>query len=226
MSDNITLKHSSKVGEKIVKDVDTTSPHTKIFPGQGGLIENPAKHDVLCGRGGRVNAHEGNLLFRTHVAAFKFEYVLLTKKIEKSNMQCEIVKLIRKLDPPGRFLKIDQASMLWIEIGDDSARKKAGQALREDAPELRDGLYKEEKINERKEKKAQMRIEAKIANDVRIAKNKSKRKKDNVKKRACLTKHGKTISNDAKAAREAEKKTARRYFLSSQLKSYSNTSSW
>merc|ERR1739844_485384 len=37
----------------------------------------------------------------------------------------------------GRFLKKDDESGLWIEIGDDQAREKTSQALRQKAPDFR-----------------------------------------------------------------------------------------
>ena len=37
----------------------------------------------------------------------------------------------------GRFLKEDPVTGAWVEIGDERAVKKTGQALRESAPELR-----------------------------------------------------------------------------------------
>lgn len=123
-----------------------------IPPGHGGLIKTPAKNDVLSGRGGRVNAHEGNIRFRNLVGELKHEYVSKsTKKLDKAQIAAKIVRLIRKSDPSGRFLKMDTDSNLWIEIGDDKARKKAGQALREDAPEVRGVLDKEKEDNDKNE---------------------------------------------------------------------------
>jgi len=138
-------------GQSSVTD-DDDDMLANIPPGQGGLIKNPAKNDVLSGRGGRVNAHEGNIRFRNLVGELKHEYVAKsTKKLDKAHIASKIVKLIRKMNPPGRFLKVDGESKLWIEIGDDKARKKAGQALREDAPEVRSGLDKEKDEVEQKE---------------------------------------------------------------------------
>lgn len=125
---------------------------SSIPPGYGGLIKTPGKNDVLSGRGGRVNAHEGNIRFRNLVGELKHEYVSKsTKKLDKAHIAAKIVRLIRMSDPPGRFLKVDNESKEWIEIGDDKARKKAGQALREDAPEVRSGMDKEKDEHEQKE---------------------------------------------------------------------------
>ena len=40
------------------------------------------------------------------------------------------------MDPPGRFLKQDPATKLWLDIGDKKSLDKTRQALREGAPEL------------------------------------------------------------------------------------------
>lgn len=103
-----------------------------------GPIAEPNENDVLCGRGGRINAHEGNVQFRDIVMANKKEYLAkTTKKLEKAHIAARVVEFIRTLDPPGRFLKEDADTGLWYDVGDAKAIKKAGQALREDAPDIR-----------------------------------------------------------------------------------------
>lgn len=109
-----------------------------IMPGHEGLVTKPNVNDVLSGRGGRINNHKGNVHFRQLVNETKLKYMAkTTKKLEKVQIANQIVHKIRSMDPPGRFLKEDPKSGLWIEIGDERARKKAGQALREKAPETR-----------------------------------------------------------------------------------------
>jgi hypothetical protein len=96
------------------------------------------ENDVLAGRGGRINAHIGNVQFRDMVAARKKEYLAKsTKKLEKAHIAAEVVRIIRNMTPSGRFLKADPDG-LWYDIGDQKAIKKVGQALREDAPDVRD----------------------------------------------------------------------------------------
>ena len=115
-----------------------TPPRPQIPPGHSGTIRTPHAHDVLSGRGGRINSHPGNVRFREKVDAYKREYLdPRTKKVEKARIAARIVGTIRCLDPSGRFLKEDPHTGLWMEIGDERAWKKAGQALRESAPEIR-----------------------------------------------------------------------------------------
>jgi hypothetical protein len=94
--------------------------------------------DVLSGRGGATNSHSGNRVFRTLVKQYQGQY-LQAKKRDKPAVASIIVELIRKKG--GRFLRradtSPQGHVLWIDIGDERAREKCCQALREGAPELR-----------------------------------------------------------------------------------------
>ena len=47
------------------------------------------------------------------------------------------MRAVRVQNPPGRFLQKDEKSGLWYDIGDQKAREKTSQALREGAPEIR-----------------------------------------------------------------------------------------
>jgi len=101
-------------------------------------VKTPHANDVLSGRGGRINSHSGNVRFRELVDSLKREYLdPRTKKIEKARIAASIISSIRSLEPSGRFLKEDPHTGLWLEIGDERAWKKSGQALRESAPEIR-----------------------------------------------------------------------------------------
>lgn len=102
-------------------------------------IERPHGNDVLSGRGNFVNAHPGNKRFRQYVTTQRENYVA-TPKSEKPLFAKMIVNTIRNLNPPGRFLKQDQKSELWFEIGDKAAWNKTRQALREGAPIIKEQL--------------------------------------------------------------------------------------
>ena len=113
-------------------------PVLNVPPRGIGPISDPNENDVLCGRGGRINSHAGNVKFRDVINAKKKEYLApTTKKLEKAHIAASIVNEIRGMNPPGRFLKEDRDTGLWFDIGDAKAIKKAGQALREDAPDIR-----------------------------------------------------------------------------------------
>jgi len=97
-------------------------------------------NDVLCGRGGLTNHHPGNVFFRRMVRMRQEDYLRASKR-DKAGVARDIVDTIRKLDPPGRFLKKDSTNPgMWVEIGNRKAREKTSQALREGAPEKREEL--------------------------------------------------------------------------------------
>lgn len=99
-------------------------------------IRTPHDHDVLCGRGGGTNNHIGNENFRVLVTRKKREYLNSSKR-EKPLVSKSIVDEIRGMNPPGRFLQKNESTNLWYDIGDQKAREKTSQALREGAPEIR-----------------------------------------------------------------------------------------
>jgi len=93
-----------------------------------------------------VNGREGNVRYRNLVNSVKTEYLSpQTRKLEKSHVAARVVYTIRKYN--GRFLKFDNATGYWYEIGDKAAFRKTGQALREGAPQLR-SEEKEDRVDE------------------------------------------------------------------------------
>ena len=96
----------------------------------------------------RINSHEGNVQFRDIVADTKKDYLAKsTKKLEKAHIAAGVVQQIRQMEPSGRFLKEDGDTGMWWDIGDAKAIKKVGQALREDAPEIRDEIIPDDNNN-------------------------------------------------------------------------------
>ena len=77
-----------------------------------------------------TNHHKGNKRFRDIVALHRPDYVR-APKIQKPSVARVIVRAIRNGDPPGRFLRKDEKSGKWIDIGDKKAAEKTSQALRE-----------------------------------------------------------------------------------------------
>eukprot|EP00978_Attheya_sp_CCMP212_P031856 scaffold121976_cov47-Attheya_sp.AAC.1 len=102
-------------------------------------MKKPHPHDVLCGRGGGTNNHPGNEHFRDLVNARKVAYLHSSKR-KKPLVSRGIVETIRSMDPPGRFLLKDESTGTWRDIGDQKAREKTSQALREGAPVIRRGI--------------------------------------------------------------------------------------
>lgn len=106
----------------------------KPNPKESTTMENVSEHDVLCGRGGATNVHPGNRFFRSLISKFRVQY-LRSRKIDKPHISRSVVGEIRSRK--GRFLKKDEKTGVWCEIGDDLAREKTSQALRQRAPDYR-----------------------------------------------------------------------------------------
>jgi len=86
------------------------------------------KLDVLSGRGGGTNNHEGNRYFRRLCDQRRHDYVM-SKKMRKKGIAKDIVEDIRS--GGGRFLKRDDKTGDWEDIGEQKAISKTSQALRE-----------------------------------------------------------------------------------------------
>jgi len=99
-------------------------------------IRDPSPNDILYGRGGGTNHHPGNKRYRKLVEDRKIEYVN-SKRLDKPVVALDIVKKWRSQSPPGRFLRMDDKTGLWSDVGDKKAREKTSQALREKAPQIR-----------------------------------------------------------------------------------------
>lgn len=90
----------------------------------------PHVNDVLLGRGGNNNKHVGNAQLRKLARARVRVYSEASKK-DKSRISRDLVIHVRNMSPPGRFLKRNAFNEDWEDVGDDIAREKASQALRD-----------------------------------------------------------------------------------------------
>ena len=96
-------------------------------------------HDVLSGRGVNIAHHPGNERFRALVTTRADEsYCTAYSASEKRAVAEEIIRHIKALDPPGRFLKRDGRGQVsrglngpWEELSEREAIKKTCQALRD-----------------------------------------------------------------------------------------------
>merc|ERR1712232_1114082 len=87
--------------------------------------------------GGRSNHHPGNKRYREEVVNFRPLYASLETDKEKTDMSQRLVDVIEQFG--GRFLEEDKVkdgnswiSLGWYVVPNIVARRKAGQALRED----------------------------------------------------------------------------------------------
>jgi hypothetical protein len=93
-------------------------------------IDLPRQMDVLCGRGGGINKHVGNRMYRRVVEYNKSMYRHVPKR-HRMLVSQSIVQTI--LNEGGRFLQADgsSSSSRWKEIPFRRAVQKTSQALRE-----------------------------------------------------------------------------------------------
>jgi len=138
-------------------------------------IRKPHPHDVLSGRGGGINSHPGNKVFREWIRERKEAYNLAVTKSEKAGVAHQVMNLVRNQQPPGRFLQRDPNSTaghnLWVEIDGNRALAKTSQALREGAPQIR-AAHREEigtKVERARKSKRKSRAAASISSTPSLA---------------------------------------------------------
>ena len=94
---------------------------SKESPSNG--IKTPNAMDVLGGRGGNINRHEGNIKFREEAGKLKSKYRESSRQ-EKPLVAEEVVNRVKEFG--GRFLeKYDDD--LWYEMTDTDAKTKAAR---------------------------------------------------------------------------------------------------
>lgn len=103
------------------------NPRKKIVP-QNKKYAELTKKDVLMGRGGKSNHHEGNARYREQVEKSQGSYKKTDDKDEKTKISEELVRYIKS--DGGNFLEKDETG--YYIIDDVVARRKVSQALRED----------------------------------------------------------------------------------------------
>lgn len=97
-----------------------------------GILSTPTNtnQDVLFGRGGRTNHHPGNKRLRDIVNKYRDVYHSATKT-DKPLVSRLIVTALRNADPPSRFLRKNDETTRWEDVGDKRAAEKVSQTLRE-----------------------------------------------------------------------------------------------
>ena len=84
--------------------------------------------DVLCGRGGKSNNHDGNKRYRHVIGDFRRQYRGTPTKNDKTALSRSIVEYVNRYG--GRFLKMNKLDQ-WVILTTGEARRKTAQALRE-----------------------------------------------------------------------------------------------
>ena len=123
-----------KVGANYMLPVATmnSTNAADIFPRDG---------DILFGRGGRTNHHPGNKRLREVVNKYRDTYNS-AKKTDKPKVSKLIVSAL--FEAGSRFLRMNEVTGRWEDVGDKRAAEKVSQTLRE-----KDAEQKEEYLARR-----------------------------------------------------------------------------
>lgn len=89
----------------------------------------PTESDVLLGRGARVCRHPGNIRLRELADSMVERYRKGPEKDNKTKLSEELVENVH-VQMKGKFLKLDNYTKQWYEVGHDTARVKCDQVLR------------------------------------------------------------------------------------------------
>jgi hypothetical protein len=65
------------------------------------------------------------------VALYADEYAAVTSRVGKSAIVSSIIHRVRSLSPDGGFIRKDESTCRWYEVGDLLAREKVGQTMRD-----------------------------------------------------------------------------------------------
>jgi hypothetical protein len=122
-------EHEPRTESKVSNPISSTGENF----GKGkqyDAIKTPNINDILLGRGGHNNKYIGNERLRQIVADQVKCYATGTK-LKKSKMVRAIVRHIRSLDPPGRFLRFTYGTKMYEDAGDKFATEKVSQVFRD-----------------------------------------------------------------------------------------------
>jgi hypothetical protein len=102
-------------------------------------VKEPSREDVLFGRGGGTNFHQGNMHYRAKIKSKQRDYINARQRAIKTIIISDIIEQVHT--EGGRFLKQDDKDKLWYEVDEKEVKKKTSQTLREGAPLLlREGM--------------------------------------------------------------------------------------
>ncbi|OEU18012.1 hypothetical protein FRACYDRAFT_238443 [Fragilariopsis cylindrus CCMP1102] len=119
----------------------------------------PSKFDVICAPGKTAKIHSGNIFYRTLIQDAVECYSKATSKYEKTSIVTQIADAVQARSSEGGFIKKDKSNGFYYVVGDDFAREKIGQ-------NLRDSLSTLYKSSTRAKRTRRMAINAKLTTDI------------------------------------------------------------
>lgn len=125
-ADELLSPSSSCLLESHLEATPSHSDGNSYHLGENYTI-NP--YDVMCGRGKATLVNNGNIIFRQIIATFLKQFLGCKKRVDKQICIAEIIDTVRSSG--GHFLKQDQITKDWHDIGDKAAADKIGHSLRD-----------------------------------------------------------------------------------------------
>ena len=119
---------TSQISIPVMSSANLPVSTPEFAPTIGGIT--PRDEDVLFGRGGRTNLWPGNRRLRQIVNEYRSIY-RQAKKVDKPKVSKLIVAALRAATPPSRFLRVNETTNQWEDVGDRRASEKVSQSLRE-----------------------------------------------------------------------------------------------
>jgi hypothetical protein len=131
-SNSYTSLDFSSISEKLDPTICLSSAPTAVTTSfklkSKSFLYGLQSVDVLCGRDKVSHAHSGNKKFRQIIEKHREGYQTASCREKKTSITCQIVNMIR--DCEGHFLKRDDVTGEWSDVGDDYAHEKVAHALR------------------------------------------------------------------------------------------------
>jgi hypothetical protein len=116
---NESISHDDTHDNKIQES--RKSKRSSIPPGVKAV-------DVLCGRDKVSHSHIGNKRFRRIIESFREQYQHAESRDQKTQISSQVIDMIHK--DGGRFMKLEESTGLWEEVGSQYEREKVSHALR------------------------------------------------------------------------------------------------
>jgi hypothetical protein len=121
----IKRRRQKEYTAKLVSTEGRRSPFSTVI---ASGVELPSRFDVLLGKGRPCQEYYGNKRLHDIIACHYDEYNNAERRDKKSKIADQLVNVIKA--SPGRFLKRDEKSGLWVEVNDKEAREKVCHGLR------------------------------------------------------------------------------------------------
>ena len=143
---NVSESNGPEAPESLISLPPLSNQESNLKPQQAGpeepkenpgilTVREPLREDVLFGRGGGTNFHQGNMNYRAKIKAKQRDYINARQRAIKTIIISDIIGQV--CIEGGRFLKQDDKDKLWYEVDEKEVKKKTSQTLREGAPQWR-----------------------------------------------------------------------------------------